>query len=246
VIGDSEDERLLGAVASALVMIDELRDLTVFEMPYPPQIQRALDRMVLHCLRRGARPPRSVPALVHWGYDRCLDEWPLTLDPDVYPANEFLVDTASGAPTEFCHEIALSAETDNPLQEVSGWMAAMSDIAVERNQRSAFSALRRVLTMHPWLTNELMNEVRFATKLGALDTYLGDFYPKIGLEYVVGGEIFPCARCGTTTVLTPAFEEGQRVFAVRCPACGRAGTYTLDYSAIASGEPDHGAASVAR
>src|SRR5260221_10612485 len=46
--------------------------------------------------------------------------------------------------------------------------------------------------------------------------------------------------------LTPAFEENQRVFAVRCPACGRAGTYTLDYSALASGEPDHGAASVAR
>src|SRR5207244_7296848 len=56
----------------------------------------------------------------------------------------------------------------------------------------------------------------------------------------------PCANGGTTTVLTPAFEEGQRVFAVRCPACGRAGTYTLDYSALASGEPDHGAASVAR
>src|SRR6266516_98636 len=44
----------------------------------------------------------------------------------------------------------------------------------------------------------------------------------------------PCIRCGTTTVLTPAFEEGQRVFVVQCPACGRAGTYTLDYSALAS------------
>ena len=53
----------------------------------------------------------------------------------------------------------------------------------------------------------------------------------------------PCAKCGTTTVLTPAFEEGQRVFAVRCPACGCAGTYTLDYSALASGD---GAASAAR
>jgi hypothetical protein len=54
----------------------------------------------------------------------------------------------------------------------------------------------------------------------------------------------PCAKCGTTTVLAPAFEEGQRVFVVRCPTCGRAGTYTLDYSALASGEPDHGVASV--
>ena len=54
------------------------------------------------------------------------------------------------------------------------------------------------------------------------------------------------ADAGCKGVLTPASEEGQRVFAVRCPACGRAGTYSLDYSAIASGEPDHGAASVAR
>jgi hypothetical protein len=40
----------------------------------------------------------------------------------------------------------------------------------------------------------------------------------------------PCVRCGTTTVLAPAFEEGQRVFDVRCPACGRSGTYSLNYS----------------
>jgi hypothetical protein len=52
----------------------------------------------------------------------------------------------------------------------------------------------------------------------------------------------PCAKCGTMTVLTPAFEERQRVFVVRCPACGRAGTYTLDYSALAS--DDHRAAAV--
>jgi phage terminase large subunit GpA-like protein len=55
----------------------------------------------------------------------------------------------------------------------------------------------------------------------------------------------PCAKCGTTTVVAPAFEDGQRVFVVRCPACGRAGTYSLDYSTLRkSSEPDHGAASV--
>jgi transcription elongation factor Elf1 len=42
----------------------------------------------------------------------------------------------------------------------------------------------------------------------------------------------PCIRCGTTTVVAPAFEDGQRVFVVRCPACGRAGTYSLDYSTL--------------
>ena len=40
----------------------------------------------------------------------------------------------------------------------------------------------------------------------------------------------PCVKCGTTTVVA-AFEAGQRVFVVRCPACGHAGTYSLNYGA---------------
>ena len=41
----------------------------------------------------------------------------------------------------------------------------------------------------------------------------------------------PCAKCGTATVVAPAFEEGQRNFVVRCPACGRSSNYSLNYSA---------------
>ena len=48
----------------------------------------------------------------------------------------------------------------------------------------------------------------------------------------------PCVKCGTATVLAPAFEEGQRVFVVRCPACGGASTYSLDYDTLRDGEPD--------
>jgi ABC-type uncharacterized transport system substrate-binding protein len=39
----------------------------------------------------------------------------------------------------------------------------------------------------------------------------------------------PCVKCGVTTVIGPAFEKGQRVFVVRCPVCGHAGTCSLDY-----------------
>jgi hypothetical protein len=42
----------------------------------------------------------------------------------------------------------------------------------------------------------------------------------------------PCVKCGTITVMVPAFEEGQRVFVIRCPACGRTGTYSLDYARL--------------
>jgi hypothetical protein len=39
----------------------------------------------------------------------------------------------------------------------------------------------------------------------------------------------PCVTCGVTTVIATASERNQRVFVVRCPACGCAGTYSLDY-----------------
>jgi len=39
----------------------------------------------------------------------------------------------------------------------------------------------------------------------------------------------PCVKCGATTVIAPASEPGQRVFEVRCPKCGHAGRYSLDY-----------------
>ncbi len=58
-------------------------------------------------------------------------------------------------------------------------------------------------------------------------------FPRVGVE----AQLFqplppPCSKCGTTTVVTPAFEKGQRVFVVRCPACGRASTYSLNYGAL--------------
>jgi phage terminase large subunit GpA-like protein len=45
----------------------------------------------------------------------------------------------------------------------------------------------------------------------------------------------PCAKCGTTTVIASAIEEGQRLFAIRCPACGHDGTYSLDYDTLREG-----------
>jgi phage terminase large subunit GpA-like protein len=52
----------------------------------------------------------------------------------------------------------------------------------------------------------------------------------------------PCVKCGITTVIDPAFEGGQRVFVVRCPACEHRGTYSLDYDAlppVVSAHADH-------
>ncbi|MFD5247224.1 hypothetical protein ACFWIW_21955 [Amycolatopsis sp. NPDC058340] len=190
-----EEERLLGAVATALVTLDELRDLTAFRMPYPANVQSALDRLALHCLRRGARPPSSVPGLVRWGYQRPLGSWPLVLPTDVYPENGFLVDELSGVPTALCHEIALCAEAANPFLEVSRQVAEMAAFAAERGRTSAYVAMRNLLAAHPVLTNERFNEVRFAPGIRALDEYLAKFYAEAGPGFTTDTGIHACKGC---------------------------------------------------
>ncbi|WP_018655934.1 HU-CCDC81 and SPOR domain-containing protein [Actinomadura flavalba] len=194
---EASHERVLGAVASALVRVDELRNLTAFRMPYPDEIQGALNRIVLHCLRQRARAPGSVPEMIRWGYQLPLGDWPLRLPDAVYPADGLLVDDASGAPTALCHEIALCAESGDPIRAAAQPVTRLAILAAERNQAVAFSLLREVLATHPMLTNDALNRVGFDRRLGELGEYLGDFYRPIGPEYAAGDEVYPCACCGT-------------------------------------------------
>ncbi|WP_414939175.1 hypothetical protein [Amycolatopsis sp. cmx-11-51] len=201
-----EEERLLGAVATALVTLDELRDLTAFRMPYPANVQSALDRLALYCLRRGARPPSSVPGLVRWGYQRPLGSWPLVLPEGVYPEDGFLVDKHSGAPTALCHEIALYAEAANPFLEVSRQVAEMAAFAAERGRTPAYGATRNVLAAHPVLTEEQLRDIVLKPGVRVLDEYLGKLYVKIGPGFAIDGGIHACDGCGG--LLLPAGEEG--------------------------------------
>ena len=71
-------------------------------------------------------------------------------------------------------------------------------------------------------------------KLIPIDVKVGNLPPEIQGAKVMS-LLFqppppPCASCGITTVIAPAFEEGQRIFAIRCPACGHSATYSLNYS----------------
>ncbi|WP_410582282.1 hypothetical protein [Amycolatopsis sp. lyj-108] len=202
---DSADEQVLGAVSTALVALDELGDLATFRMPYPPAVQRTMDRLTLHCLRRDARPPSSVPGLIRWGYERPLGLWPLVLPADVYPADGLLIDERSGAPTALCHEIALCAETANPFLAVSRQVRAMAALADEHDSASEYRALRDVLADQPVLTEDGFNEVRILSLIRVLDDHLTTSYVPIGPGYDVGGEIRACTGCGGP--LLPADED---------------------------------------
>src|SRR5690349_8194944 len=61
-------------------------------VPYPPALQRGLNRLVLAGIRRGERPVQHVPELLEW-CEQPLATWPLALDAQaVGPGDTLLLD----------------------------------------------------------------------------------------------------------------------------------------------------------
>lgn len=88
---ENPDVVLLRDVATAVARLDEVGQLDSFALPYPPDAQRALDRLVLACLRGGAQPPTGVPEMIGWCRTRPLRSWPL----DALPLDLFRGTTGS-------------------------------------------------------------------------------------------------------------------------------------------------------
>lgn len=55
------DELTLHLVASGLIALaQQARERAALTLPYPPSLQRGLNRLVLTCLRRDRRPPQKL------------------------------------------------------------------------------------------------------------------------------------------------------------------------------------------
>lgn len=112
------DVVLLRDIATAVVRLDGVRRLDAFTLPYPAEAQRALDALVLACLRTEARPPSGLPELIRWSRTRPLGSWPLDRLPDgLFTTADRLIDADSGEPTQLCHELAVKGLGDSTARQ---------------------------------------------------------------------------------------------------------------------------------
>ncbi|WP_121432357.1 HU-CCDC81 and SPOR domain-containing protein [Actinomadura pelletieri] len=201
---DTEDVVLLRSLATALVDLEKIGDLDTFTMPYPDEAQRVLNRTVLLCLRRQARPPRSLPELIDWATEPVAD-WPLSLPQGLVEPDDRLLDARSARPTELCHE----------------WAERARDVAVEHRDRQiirrakeifrglgepdGYAGFRRLLVEQPVLTEQeglrLVNDLVLAPARDLIQ----EIYREVPPAYLNEGAYATCERC--LTLLTPMDDD---------------------------------------
>ncbi|MBX9386928.1 hypothetical protein ACFPZ0_00670 [Streptomonospora nanhaiensis] len=201
-----EGEPLLSTLAAAVVQLADTTGLESFTLPYPAEAQRALDRVVLACLLRGADPPTGLPHLLNWCRERPIRDWPIDLPPDAAGPEDFLVDPDSAQPTQFCHEWWVrgsdSAAAHFDRQIVRGAIRVCRELEEPRS----YTAFRDLLVNRPVLTAAERFEI-------TADPYLEPVRPLIDLSYqsvpagYLGADGYTaCGRC--RTLLTPLAEGG--------------------------------------
>ncbi|RKN08193.1 HU-CCDC81 and SPOR domain-containing protein [Streptomyces radicis] len=210
---------LMRTLATALTALDAADGPAAFALPYRPEVQRALDRTVLACLERRARPPVSLPDLVSWCRERPVADWPVDLPAEAAGPDDLLLDPDSSRPTDLCYEWAEQfSDSANVLYDREIIRAALR-LCREYGEEDAYTEFRRLLVMRPVLTAAEDFAVSMDHVLDPVKELLSRIYLPVPDSYLHGDGYATCARC--LTLLTPLHEGGWWCERDRCRRLGR-------------------------
>ncbi|MFE0682559.1 hypothetical protein ACFW17_17310 [Streptomyces sp. NPDC058961] len=193
------DVVLLRDVATAVLHLAAVDGLDAFNLPYPPSAQRALDALVLQCLRNEAKPPTGVPEMMRWARARPLGNWPLDqLPPDLFDTADRLIDEDSGEPAQLCHELAVRGYGDSTGRQYDR-MVIHEALRACRAMSSpeSYTAFRRLLVTRPVLTEEEWAEVSCDLFLDPVRYLVEEIYAPVPAGFRRDGSYLCCHRCLT-------------------------------------------------
>ncbi|MEV5684788.1 hypothetical protein AB0L68_16595 [Streptomyces sp. NPDC052164] len=198
---------LLRDVATAVLHLAAVDGLDSFSLPYPPAAQRALDALVLQCLRNGAKPPAGVPEMMRWAQARPLGSWPLDKLPgDLFDGADRLIDVDSGEPSQLCHELAVRGYGDSTGRQYDE-LVIHEALRVCRAMSSpeSYTAFRRLLVTQPVLTEDDWSEVSSDLYLDPVRFLVEEVYAPVPLGFRRDGAYLSCHRC--LTLLHPVSDD---------------------------------------
>ncbi|WP_075738450.1 restriction endonuclease-related protein [Streptomyces acidiscabies] len=192
---------LLRTLAGGLIALEAATGLDSFTLPYPPEAQRALDRVVLACLLNGEQPPAGLIDLV----GRCtqpLVTLPLGLPPDVVGPQDRLLDEESGRPTDLCHEWAW--RTPDAAVEFRDRQVVRAALRLcrEYGDEEAYTAFRGLLVHRPVLTQFEMLGLDGDMVFEPVRNLIRQIYRPVPDSYLQDGFYTCCDRCRTLLLPT--------------------------------------------
>lgn len=190
-VPDQEDNgtRLYRELSRVVVDLADHTGLRSFTLPYPPEAQSVLERVVLHCLHAGQRPPRSLPELLEWCRHRPAGAPPFTVSSTLVTPESTLVHPVGLAPTRTCLELAQSGPGGGAETAALGLLAELENRcgSAERYRRCRQFLVRNVMVhqgdyfKRGW-SNALWSRVRH-------------LYHPVPEALLVEGRLLRCAEC---------------------------------------------------
>ncbi|HYU85339.1 MAG TPA: hypothetical protein VEK80_11095 [Kribbellaceae bacterium] len=163
-----------------------------FRLPYPANLQMALDRLTLLSWHQGVAPPGSVVELLQVAH-ASFEEWPLDLaDAELDPEESLL---AYGRPTVACEELGmLRGDVEAELRENELMHAVMDKSRAEEAPKS-YVAFRKLLISKPAIT-ALDLDARLADPhLALLSSEVRQAYADVPPEAIADGIVRTCGGC---------------------------------------------------
>ena len=137
------DEVTLHLIASGLIKLSEQAQSEGFlEPPYPPPLQRGLNRLVLACLQRGRQPPQSLMELLDW-CRKPLTDWGLDLPDGSIDNAECLLD--GQIPTATCEAWTRSGRDIEADLSEERLLSDVLNTCRSANDPQSYVAFRRLL-----------------------------------------------------------------------------------------------------
>ncbi|MFH9164644.1 hypothetical protein ACH4LN_14480 [Streptomyces albus] len=210
---------LMRTLATALTVLDAATGPEAYSLPYPPEVQRALDRAVLACLERRAEPPVSLPDLLSWCRERPVADWPVDLPTEAAGPDDLLLDPESSRPTELCYEWAEQFSDSALVLYDREIIRAALRLCREYGEEDAYTEFRRLLVTRPVLTSAEEWAVSMDHVLDPVKELLSRIYRPVPDSYLRGDVYATCGRC--LTLLTPLPDGGWWCERDRCRRRGR-------------------------
>lgn len=195
----SFDELTLHLIASGVIKLyEKVKDGAPPTLPYPKELQRGLDRLVLSCLRQGEKPPQGVPNLLAW-CQKPLSEWPIQLPEDAGTADKLLDDQI---PTGICEEWAIASGDVEAEAIQKQLLLNVMQVCKSDDAPDAYVAFRRLLISEPVLTEFELLQHCLDDSLQILEAQIKTAYEPAPESCAVNGQFHCCSNCGNIMLRT--------------------------------------------
>lgn len=214
---DGQGPTLLPDLARGLMDLGNITQGNALNLPYPSSIQRALDRIVLTCLREGRVPPFGVPDLAGWCTAPLAVRWPSSAVLELLDTKATLLDPRRCLPTRSCAELA-SYGPDGLVEQ--GAMLSLRELAQTVPTPAMFERCREFLIDRVVVTN---HDARDASWRPMIWKFVQHLYQPPSPVHVTGG-LATCPTCGLIAMV-----EHGRVVWCEGEVCGPGLASGLEY-----------------